>query len=136
MTKLTCLLIILFYRQTLLKHNGVFISIKCMPLSRLKASGDVLWSITIYLFIPIISLFSTLCFSLSLLLNHNFGLTLLMILVWTYSVCLRAPRHAVHVQLFATCWEKLLRVFGFVYMCLGRVCVGFVVGALVRCGLF
>ena len=50
--------------------------------------------------------------------------------------CWRAPRHAVHVQLFVTCWEKLLQVFRFVYLCLGRVRVGFVAGALVRSGLF
>ena len=32
--------------------------------------------------------------------------------------------------------KSLSKVFGFVYLCLGRVCVGFAVGALVRCGLF
>ena len=47
-----------------------------------------------------------------------------------------APRHAVYVQLFATCWEKLLLVFRLVYLCLGQVCVGFVAGALVCIGLF
>ena len=48
----------------------------------------------------------------------------------------RAPQHAVYVQLFATCWYKLLLVFRLVYLCLGRVCIGFVVGALVCIGLF
>ena len=36
----------------------------------------------------------------------------------------------------ATCWEKLLQVFRLVYLCLRRVCVEFVAGALVRSGLF
>ena len=45
-------------------------------------------------------------------------------------------QNTVHVQLFATCWEKLLQVFRLVYLCLGRVCVGFVAGALVCSGLF
>ena len=45
------------------------------------------------------------------------------------------PRRAVRVQLFTT-WEKLLQVFRLVYLCLGRVRVGFVAGALVRSGLF
>ena len=50
--------------------------------------------------------------------------------------CWRAPRRAVHGQLFATYWEKLLQVFGLVPLCLGRVHVGFVAGALVRSRLF
>ena len=39
-------------------------------------------------------------------------------------------------KLFATCWEKLLQVFRLVYLCLGRVRLGFVAGALVCSGLF
>ena len=50
--------------------------------------------------------------------------------------CWRAPLRAVLVQLFATCWEKLLQVFVFVYLCLGWVRVGFTASALVRNGLF
>ena len=43
--------------------------------------------------------------------------------------CWRVPRHAIYDQLFATCWEMLLQVFGFVYLCLMRVRVGFAAGA-------
>ena len=39
-------------------------------------------------------------------------------------------------KLFATCWEKLLQVFGFVYLCLGQVRVGFAASALVCNRLF
>ena len=59
-----------------------------MPLSRLWASGDVIWSITIQLCILIVSLFSTLHCSFSQLLSSNLGLTLLLSLVWMYSVSL------------------------------------------------
>ena len=59
-----------------------------MPLSRLWASGDVIWLIAIQLCILIISLFSTLCHSLSWLLSSNIGWTLLLSLVWMSSISL------------------------------------------------
>ena len=33
-------------------------------------------------------------------------------------------------------WKNLSKLFGFVYLCLGRVRLGFAAGALVRNGLF
>ena len=46
------------------KHNGVFICMRCMPLSRLWASGNVIWSIATQLY-TLICFFSTLCHTLS-----------------------------------------------------------------------
>ena len=40
-----------------------------------------------------------------------------------------APRRAIHDQLSATCGKNLSKLFGFVYLCLGRVRVGFAAGA-------
>ena len=41
-----------------------------------------------------------------------------------------------YVQLFTTCWEKLLLVCRLIDLCLGRVCVGFVACVLERIRLF
>ena len=48
---------------------------------------------------------------------------------WQIITCWRALQRAIHDQLSATCWERLLQVFGSVYLCLRRVRVGFAVGA-------
>ena len=50
--------------------------------------------------------------------------------------CWRAPRRAIHDQLSATCGKNLSKLFGFVYLCLGRVCLGFAASTIVRNGLF
>ena len=52
------------------------------------------------------------------------------------TICWRAPRHAVCIQLFATCWEKLLLMCRLVDLFLGRVRVGFVAGTVVCIRLF
>ena len=61
---------------------------RCLPLFRLWASSDVIWLIAIQLCILIISLFSTLCQSLSWLLSSNIGLNLFLSLVWMFSISL------------------------------------------------